>query len=159
MRKTIFLLLSLSSIPALAFCYFFLNPFIPRMPAEWSRILPGMKRSDALVLLGEVHDMRELKGFDMVSWIPNTRCYWQLELCYKTNGHETISDVFVRYTDRNNGLFNRQTQLPDDDFVRKYTASRATPAFWITAGIAVLFLWIGWVLLRERPRKPQSTTP
>ncbi|MCA9252945.1 MAG: hypothetical protein KDA54_17595 [Phycisphaerales bacterium] len=129
---------------------FLLGLGIPPMPAEWSRIKPGMDREAVLaaIVLGNLTDMRDVKGFDVVTWQPNERCYWQLKLNYASDDDETVTEVWVRYTDRRIGIFNLNEQMPNEHFIKKHTGDKKPRAIGF-ALIAMSFTsLVSWLRLR-----------
>lgn len=82
----------------------------PVMPAEWKGIRSGMSREDAhAVLSGKIVDMRDLKGFDVLTRetrMFGDRVYWQLRVTYDQSGR--VATAEASYVDSGCGLFNKK---------------------------------------------------
>lgn len=77
-------------------------------PVEWAQIERGMERTAMLgVVTNEIHDWRELKGFDKAYYHPegNGVGYWTLTIVY--DAHARVDQVWVRYID-SPGFLNRE---------------------------------------------------
>ena len=77
----------------------------PSMPSEWRNVKAGMPRHEAIgAILEPLHDMRELKGYDIVTKKCSSSTWWQLQITYTSE--ERIDEVLVSFTDANWGLRN-----------------------------------------------------
>lgn len=89
-----------------------LRPYItprPPMPTTWRKLHPGMTRAQIVALIGQLNEMRELKGFDSRSedtTMIGHPCYWHLELRYDVSG--TVTNAEVRFIDRSSSRFNSE---------------------------------------------------
>ena len=89
----------------------------PPIPSEWQAVRPGMKREEVLRIVPDVvHDMRELKGFDIYTRryrLIFRPCWWQMEVFY--NERNEAVDVWFSFTDPNCGLFNKNKRAEQQD--------------------------------------------
>ncbi|MDK1031665.1 MAG: hypothetical protein QGD94_06640, partial [Planctomycetia bacterium] len=85
----------------------------PSIPEECKHLRPGMSREEVLrIVPDEVHDMRDLKGFDR--FIRKYRkivrpCWWTLFVVYDERGR--VSSISADFIDPNCGLFNDMVKL------------------------------------------------
>ncbi len=81
----------------------------PPMPSEWGRIRSGMPRQEVLAVLVEgVVDMRDLKGFDVITArdVPflGSPSYWQLLITY--DGASRVATAKAQFHHRSCGLLS-----------------------------------------------------
>lgn len=100
----------------------------PRFPANWPRIKPGMTRNEAMKHVPDKWlDLRELKGFDTLTYRANFRDSWHIQLRYKCCADtETVREVRIFFIDEYYGPRNIDVTNPDTAFFDKHSKKNKT---------------------------------
>lgn len=103
--------LSAASLAVGTLAWLFVAPALvmtPPLPEKWHKLRPGMTRIEATFVIGQLSELRELKGFDSRTeeLEAYARGYWNLELRYNKFGHLTNAEA--RFIDRKFGPFSSE---------------------------------------------------
>lgn len=94
----------------------------PPFPAEWRGVSAGTTRAEVVSAVGsEPQDMRQLKGFDIYTYEPSAKEYWQLQLDYADPDDSKVSSVTFRYVDKRFGLRNLSQTDPGVEFRERHS--------------------------------------
>lgn len=111
MRKRTVIIIAVATIVGLCIVLpILLRPYTvsrPRMPVAWEKLRPGMTHDQITKAVGELNDLRNLKGFD--SRVEETTmirhpCFWELEILYDNSG--AASNAWVHFIDRTSSRFS-----------------------------------------------------